>query len=74
MVHLQKNYEVYDTYKVDDNAAPKSDIVQTEISVKDITNARAYISKNIDKLETLSKPENAEKYHALLSKYVNVWM
>ena len=64
----KKNYEIYDTYKVDDNAAPKSDIVQTEISVKDITNARAYISKNIDKLETLSKPEDAEKYHALFVK------
>lgn len=64
----KKNYEVYDTYKLDDNAALKSDSVQTEISFKDITNARAYISKNIDKLETLSKPENAEKYHALFVK------
>lgn len=64
----KKNFEIYDTYQFNGEEPVVSDNTQTDISIKDITNARAYISKNLDKLETLSQSDNAEKYHTLSVK------
>lgn len=65
-------FNIYDNYSfvpdADDN---------NEITVKDITNARAYISKNLERLEKMSKDDDAEKYQDLYNKVlerVNVIM
>lgn len=56
-------FNIYDNYSfvpdADDN---------NEITVKDITNARAYISKNLERLEKMSKDDDVEKYQDLYNK------
>lgn len=56
-------FGIYDNYSlVEDTEA------NNEITVKNITNARAYISKNLERLEGMSKDDDAEKYQELYNK------
>lgn len=59
----KKDFEAYDTYTIGSvNETPEEsvDMVSNEISVKDITNARAYISKNLEKLESMTDKDSEE--------------
>lgn len=66
----KKDFTVYDTYKIGENAETADvsvDSSASEITVKDVTNARAYISKNLDKMESMTDKES-EDYKKLKEK------
>lgn len=58
-------FNIYDNYSfvpdADDN---------NEITVKDITNARAYISKNLERLEKMSKDDDAENIRTYITRFL----
>lgn len=66
----KKDFAVYDSYKIGENPEPTGvsvDSSASEITVKDVTNARAYISKNLEKLETMTD-KGSEEYIKLKEK------
>lgn len=66
----KKDFAVYDSYKIGENPEPTGvsvDSSVSEITVKDVTNARAYISKNLEKLETMTD-KGSEEYIKLKEK------
>lgn len=66
----KKDFTVYDSYKIGENPEPPGvsvDSSASEITVKDVTNARAYISKNLEKLETMTD-KGSEEYIKLKEK------
>lgn len=66
----KKDFTVYDSYKIGENPEPTGvsvDSFASEITVKDVTNARAYISKNLEKLETMTD-KGSEEYIKLKEK------
>lgn len=66
----KKDFAVYDSYKIGENPKPTGvsvDSSASEITVKDVTNARAYISKNLEKLETMTD-KGSEEYIKLKEK------
>lgn len=66
----KKDFAVYDSYKIGENLEPTGvsvDSSASEITVKDVTNARAYISKNLEKLETMTD-KGSEEYIKLKEK------
>lgn len=66
----KKDFTVYDSYKNGENPEPTGvsvDSSASEITVKDVTNARAYISKNLEKLETMTDM-GSEEYIKLKEK------
>lgn len=66
----KKDFTVYDSYKIGENPEPTGvsvDSSASEITVKDVTNARAYISKNLEKLETITD-KGSEEYIKLKEK------
>lgn len=66
----KKDFAVYDSYKIGENPEPTGvsvDSSASEITVKDVTNARAYISKNLEKLESMPDKES-EDYKKLKEK------
>lgn len=66
----KKDFTVYDSYKIGENPEPTGvsvDSSASEITVKDVTNARAYISKNLEKLETMTDM-GSEEYIKLKEK------
>nr|DAL83564.1 MAG TPA: hypothetical protein [Caudoviricetes sp.] len=66
----KKDFTVYDSYKIGENPEPTGvsvDSSASEITVKDVTNARAYISKNLEKLETMTD-KGSEEYIKLKEK------
>lgn len=66
----KKDFAVYDSYKIGEKteqAESSADSSSTEITVKDVTNARAYISKNLEKLETMTD-KGSEEYIKLKEK------
>lgn len=70
-VAYKDDFNKYDSYKIKDALTSENSCMTTdeESSVKDVTNARAYISKNLEKLETIDK--NSSKYVELLNKVRN---
>lgn len=66
----KKDFALYDSYKIGENTEPAGvsvDSSASEITVKDVTNARAYISKNLEKLESMPDKES-EDYKKLKEK------
>lgn len=66
----KKDFAVYDSYKIGENPEPTGvsvDSSASEITVKDVTNARAYILKNLEKLETMTD-KGSEEYIKLKEK------
>lgn len=73
----KKDFAVYDSYKIGENPEPTGvsvDSSASEITVKDVTNARAYISKNLEKLETMTDKESDEckKLKEKVAQRINV--
>ena len=73
----KKDFAVYDSYKIGDNTEPTSVSVNSsasEITVKDVTNARAYISKNLEKLESMTDKESEDfkKLKEKVAQRINV--
>lgn len=66
----KKDFTVYDTYKIGEKSEPVETTAissSAEVTVKDVTNARAYISKNLEKLESMTDNET-EEYKKLKEK------
>lgn len=66
----KKDFTTYDTYKIGENAETFESSAESsaaEVTVKDVTNARAYISKNLEKLETMTD-KGSEEYIKLKEK------
>lgn len=73
----KKDFALYDSYKIGDNTEPTSVSVNSsasEITVKDVTNARAYISKNLEKLESMTDKESEDfkKLKEKVAQRINV--
>lgn len=73
----KKDFALYDSYKIGDNTEPASvsvDSSASEITVKDVTNARAYISKNLEKLESMpdKESEDFKKLKEKVAQRINV--
>lgn len=73
----KKDFAVYDSYKIGENPEPTGvsvDSSASEITIKDVTNARAYISKNLEKLETMTDKESDEckKLKEKVAQRINV--
>lgn len=73
----KKDFAVYDSYKIGENPEPTGvsvDSSASEITVKDVTNARAYISKNLEKLETMTDKGSEEciKLKEKVAQRINV--
>lgn len=73
----KKDFAVYDSYKIGGNTEPAGVSVYSsasEITVKDVTNARAYISKNLEKLESMTDKESEDfkKLKEKVAQRINV--
>lgn len=73
----KKDFAVYDSYKIGENPEPTGvsvDSSASEITVKDVTNARAYISKNLEKLESMpdKESEDFKKLKEKVAQRINV--
>lgn len=73
----KKDFAVYDSYKIGGNTEPAGvsvDSSASEITVKDVTNARAYISKNLEKLESMTDKESEDfkKLKEKVAQRINV--
>lgn len=73
----KKDFTIYDTYKIGENAEKvesSADSSAAEVTVKDVTNARAYISKNLEKLESMTDKESEEykKIKEKVAQRINV--
>lgn len=73
----KKDFALYDSYKIGGNTEPAGvsvDSSASEITVKDVTNARAYISKNLEKLESMTDKESEDfkKLKEKVAQRINV--